>query len=195
MKSKTDKIEKRWIKDLAKGDEHAFRSIYEKYWENIYLAAYKRLGSQSVAEELVQDLFVDLWAKRASLQIRVSLGAYLAGAMRYRILDYMRHEKVREKYIHHLTHFYVTEANEVLEQVYLQDLQYQLHSAESTLPPKCYTIYQLSRKHHFSNREIADQLNISTKTVENQITKALRTLRTHLSKVSTILVAIALFWL
>ncbi len=194
MKSKTDKKEKKWIKKLAKGDERAFQKIYEKHWEQLYLAAYKRLDSSTIAEELVQDLFMDLWTKRASVNIRSSLGAYLAGALKYRILDHMRHQLVREKYIRHLTQYYITEKNEVLENIYSQDLQEQLQLAENQLPPRCYTIYQLSRKHHFSNREIAEHLEISTKTVENQITKALRMLRTHLTKVSTLFSLIGMHW-
>jgi RNA polymerase sigma-70 factor (family 1) len=188
MKIRADKREKKWIRKLAQGDEEAFRKIYEKHWEGLYLAAYNRLGSSYIAEELVQDLFTDLWAKRSSIHIKSSLGAYLAGALKHRILDHMRHEKVREKYVRHLSQYFVCEQNEVLEWVYTNDLQEQLQLAENQLPPRCYTIFQLSRKHHFSNREIADHLNISPKTVENQITKALRVLRTHLTKVSTLLV-------
>lgn len=191
MKIRADKREKKWIRKLAQGDEEAFRAIYEKHWEGLYLAAYNRLGSSSIAEELVQDLFTDLWAKRSTLHIKNSLGAYLAGALKYRILDHMRHEKVREKYVRYLSRHFITEHNEVLENIFSKDLQEQLQLAENQLPPRCYAIFQLSRKHHFSNSEIADQLNISPKTVENQITKALRVLRTHLSKVSTLLVLLS----
>lgn len=188
MKNKADKTEQRWIKKLAKGDELAFRNIYELHWEHLYFAAFKRLGSSPVAEEIVQDIFADLWFKRNRLNIKGSLKAYLHGALKYRILDHMRHEKVREKYVQHLTQFFIAEENEILKNIYSQDLEQHLQQAATQLPPRCYTIYQLSRKHHFSNREIADQLNISPKTVENQITKALRMLRTHLAKVSTILI-------
>ncbi len=175
---------------LAKGDEQAFTVLYEKYWEKLFVVALNRVQSVEIAKELVQDLFADLWKNRFRLAIRKNVSSYLFGALRNIILDHIRKEIVREKYILHISRFYHAQDNATAEQIGLSDLNNALKEAVGQLPPRCRQVYELSRNEHFTNREIADRLDISHKTVENQITKALKILRHHLREYTMLALAI-----
>jgi len=87
-----------WIKALRLGDEVAFENIYNVFWESLYAIAYNRLKSKEAVEEILQDLFTDLWDKRKSLEIRTSLVAYLQAALKYKILNYYYSQRLRKTY-------------------------------------------------------------------------------------------------
>lgn len=170
------------IARLIEGDEQAFAKLYDKYWEKLFVAGYNRVEDVEVVKEMVQDIFADLWLKRRSLSIQKSIAAYLFGALRHKIIDYIRHKSVRETYIHHISRFHQIQDHSTINQVNLFDLNDALKRAISFLPTRCRQVFEMSRKNHFTNKEIAEQLNISPKTVENQITKALKILRHHLKE-------------
>jgi len=175
---------------LAKGDEQAFTVLYEKYWEKLFVVALNRVQSVEVAKELVQDLFTDLWKNRSRIVIRKNVSSYLFGALRNIILDHIRQEIVREKYIRHISRFHHSQDNSTADQLGLSDLNNAMKEAVDHLPPRCRQVYELSRNEHFSNREIADRLHISHKTVENHITKALKILRHYLREYTMLALAI-----
>ncbi|RCH56116.1 RNA polymerase sigma-70 factor [Mucilaginibacter hurinus] len=168
--------------ELLRGgdDKHAFNEIYARYWEKMYGAAYKRLRSTEVAEEIVQDLFTDIWLRRDSLHITTSLPVYLFSAVRYRVINYIHHELVKNNYQQTILHSTRDFDNSTEELVLLSDLNKRIKTQVNLLPEKCRAIFELSRDEHKSNKEIARSLGISEKTVENHITKALRRLRTSL---------------
>ena len=175
---------------LAKGDEQAFTVLYEKYWEKLFVVALNRVQSVEVAKELVQDLFTALWKNRSRIVIRKNVSSYLFGALRNIILDHIRQEIVREKYIRHISRFHHSQDNSTADQLGLSDLNNAMKEAVDHLPPRCRQVYELSRNEHFSNREIADRLHISHKTVENHITKALKILRHYLREYTMLALAI-----
>lgn len=181
------------LEAMARGDEQAFTVLYEKYWEKLLVIALNRVRSIEVAEELVQDLFTDLWKNRFRIVIRKNVSAYLFGALRNIILDHIRQEIVREKYIRHISRFHHSQDNATANQIGLSDLNNALKEAVGQLPPRCRQVYELSRNEHFSNLEIADRLDISHKTVENQITKALKILRYYLREYTMPVLALAFF--
>ncbi len=155
----------------------AFEEIYNRYWEKLCDAAYKRTHSNEVAEELVQDLFADVWMRRNSLNINAILPVYLYTAIRYRVVNYVQREMVKNSYEQQLVltnHYFDNSTEEI---VVASDLNHQIKIQVELLPIKCREVFELSRNEHKSNKEIARSLGISEKTVENHITRALRRLR------------------
>lgn len=162
-------------------DDAAFSELYNRYWDKLFGAAYKRVRSVETAEEIVQDLFADLWTRRKTLDIRSGLMVYLFSAVKYRVINNLHKQMVKRSFEQKGVAFYDGYDNSTDEVVIANDLKSRLdHSAEQ-LPEKCRVIYHLSRNEYQSNKAIAEQLSISEKTVENQITKALKRLRTSLN--------------
>ncbi|MDR6781798.1 RNA polymerase sigma-70 factor (family 1) [Pedobacter africanus] len=157
----------------------AFEEIYNRYWDKLYAAAYKRLQSKEVSEELVQDLFTSLWINRNVLNIHTSVAGYLFTSVRYLVLGQIQKEMVRASYKESLSLNRIDNSTE--ETVLLNDLVANLNVAVEQLPVKCKSVFELSRKEFKSNKEIAAELGISEKTVENQLTKALKRLRLGLN--------------
>lgn len=165
---------------LKKGNITAFEEIYNRYWSRLYSAAYKRLRSREVCQEIVQDLFTSFWLGRKEFQLRASLESYLYVAVRYKVFNHLEKELVRRNYRSTLPAPALLADNSTEESIFLKDLNHQLEEELGQLPEKCRQVFELSRREQKSNREIALELNISEKTVENHITKALRILRTSL---------------
>jgi RNA polymerase sigma-70 factor (ECF subfamily) len=164
------------IQLLQKGDRNAFEALYRRYWRKLYLLAYQKLRNRELAEELVQDLFMSLWIKQENLQIRTSVGAYLSMAVRYMIIRFFQKERMHHQYEQNAVLF-PQYANTTEDEVAFHDLQEVIEQEINKLPLKCREVFLLSRHHNLSQKEISLQLNISEKTVENHIGKALRNLR------------------
>lgn len=166
---------------IQQGDTLAFDEMYEKYWAKLYAFAYNRLREKEACEEIIQDIFVSLWANRENLQITSSLSGYLFQAVKYQMLNFMKSTQVRNSYIDSFNHFRDALFDDSTnEQMALNDLKMMLEKSIEELPDKCQEVFRLSRIHHLSIQEIALQLNISHKTVENHLTKALKHLRSSL---------------
>jgi RNA polymerase sigma-70 factor (ECF subfamily) len=175
------------LKDLTDFDQ-----VYRKYWSELFDVAYKRIQSIEKAEEIIQDLFVELWEKKEQIEIRESLEAYLFGALKFRILNYMRHEKMRESHLQVIREDVVKTTNNLEEEVYINDLESAYRNQVNNLPEKCRAAFELSRQEQLSFKEIAVRLNVSVNTVEKHIGKALRVLRLHLKDFTF---SLLFFWL
>lgn len=163
---------------LNKGSIDAFEHIYQLYWSSLYHYAYNILRNKVVCEEIIQETFFSLWTKREQLTITHSLQSYLYTAVKFQTLNYIRSEKVRKNYADSYTAFgKMVYDNSNEEHTDLSDLKSRIEKEVAKLPEKCQQIFRLSRNEHHSVRKIADLLNISHKTVENQLTKALKHLR------------------
>ncbi|WP_426584222.1 RNA polymerase sigma-70 factor [Mucilaginibacter sp. R-33] len=159
----------------------AFREIYQRYWKKLYGDAHKRLKNRELSEEVVQEIFSNLWHKRHTLQIKTTIGGYLHQAVLNQVVDQYRKQAVRAKH-NEAFKLLSTETDTGTEDaIMLRDLTHTLETEISHLPDKCRSVFELSRKEYKSNKEIAQLLGISEKTVENQITKALKRLRMSLS--------------
>ncbi|WP_158563358.1 RNA polymerase sigma-70 factor [Chitinophaga silvatica] len=166
---------------LKSGDIQAFEAIYLQYWPKLYGYVYNRTSSKDVAEEIVQEVFYALWQKHEKLELTHTLSAYLFAAIRYQLLNYIRNSKARKTYA---TDFYEYREqladNSIEDGIEVYDLKQAVEKEISRLPLKCQQIFRMSRQDHLSIQDIANVLNISHKTVENQLTKALRQLRAAL---------------
>jgi RNA polymerase sigma-70 factor (ECF subfamily) len=165
---------------LAAGNKAVFEFIFLKFNADLYRFAFRYTKNKEVAEELVQDVFVYVWNKRAGLQISTSFKSYLFAAVKNRSLNYLKSQFARlhfEDIDTESTHIYYNNTEEALA---ASELDKFIVQAVGRLPEKCRIIFNLSRQGGLSYKEIAEQLEISPKTVETQMGIALKKLRSSL---------------
>jgi RNA polymerase sigma-70 factor (ECF subfamily) len=166
---------------LTQGEEHAFDCLYVRYRDQLTTIVFNRLRSREVAEELVQEVFADIWQKRSTLSIRNSFAAYVFTAAKYSVLDYIRSQKVKDRYVSEmLLTVGANEINLTEQQTELDELDHHLNKNIEELPEKCRIVFKLSRFENYSVNEIAIELNISPNTVKYHIAYALKALRLNL---------------
>lgn len=171
-------------------DNHvAFAELYTRYWDKIFLIAANTLGSPEEAEECVQDIFCSLWNRRHTLKLTHSLYTYLAVAVKYRVINvlasaYQRRNKVTVRNLNELQ--LLTPSSEAI--LLEKELFAQLENAMTLLPEKCRLVFRMSREDAKSHKQIADELNISVKTVNNHLTKAIKDLTTYLGSSSFVII-------
>jgi len=170
----------------------AFKEIYTRYWYQLYLVTNRRLRSQEATEEILQNFFTTFWINRKQTRIRTSLKAYLYTAIRYSIINHLAREATRNNYVELIAYDLKETNNATEETVFLNDLQQNIDKILCQLPKKCRAVFELSRKEHKTNKEIAQLLNLSEKTVENHITNALKLFRLNLKET---LISLSLAWL
>jgi RNA polymerase sigma-70 factor (family 1) len=163
---------------LRGGDEKAFGMLYDRYAGRLYAYVFGRMRLRDVSFEIVQELFTSLWVRRTELTLRTSLSGYLFTAVRYQMSRHIRKSKLFVTYFQEFESFRLSlpdNSNE--ETVYLHELEDAVERSLKELPQRCEEIFRLSRHEHLSIQEIANKLGISHKTVENQLTVALKHLR------------------
>ncbi|MBC6610057.1 RNA polymerase sigma-70 factor [Hymenobacter sp. BT507] len=161
------------------GNEGAFEEVYKRYCYRLFTMAYRKLKSREVAEELVQDLFAVLWAKRTEGPIQ-NLEAYLFTALRYRIINYVKSQRVRDGYALYCRIAQSDATHNTEEQLAQQDLNTALKAGLDRLPEKSREVFRLSRLEHRTVPEISGRLHLSEKAIEYHITKSLKLLRGYL---------------
>lgn len=168
------------IDSLAKQDEAAFEQVFKVHFKNLHAYACTIIREETAAEEVVQNVFFKLWERSKGLSISGSVAAYLYRSVYNESLNYLKHRKVQSVYQQHINHTMKNENDTAGKKLSLKELEGKLATALSELPEQCRTIFQLSRFEELRYKEIADRLGISVKTVENQMGKALKILRTKL---------------
>ncbi|MEJ6981903.1 RNA polymerase sigma-70 factor [Pedobacter sp. P351] len=162
---------------FREGQMSAFDELYNRYWSKLYSQAYKRIGKSEIAEEIVQDFFTSLWINREIVQVHSLFNSYTFSAIRNLVFRHYQKEYNARKY-EVAQKMSIVESDFSTEQlIELNDLKRALEHEVESLPPKCKGVFNLSRKEFKTNKEIAAILEISEKTVENHITKALKVLR------------------
>lgn len=164
---------------LQTNDEQALTLLYKRHWQPLFLSAYQVLKDREACKDLVQELFTELWQKSHRIQLNGPLKAYLSASIRYKVFRYIRQNPVREELFDHMLERMETTSPE--SELAVKELQGLLNTLIDTLPEKCRVIFRMSREQHLSYKEIATQLDVSVKTVENQIHIALRKLRAGLN--------------
>ena len=164
---------------LLSGDEATFEKVYKHFIRPLHLYAISILRDEDTAKGMVQNVFMRLWERKERLNFSGSIKAYLYGAVYNECLNNLRHQKVKVNHQQHVLYMTKDKVDESAG-MELLDLKEKLQQALNDLPEKCRTVFQLSRFEDLKYQEIADELGISIKTVENQMGKALRILRTKL---------------
>jgi RNA polymerase sigma-70 factor (family 1) len=172
---------------LNKGDHQAYEQLYQRYFRLLYTYAYKKLRDEEQAKDILQEFFAELWDKRKTTVFSTNISGYFFSAINNRIINYFSRESVKSKYIESFSGF-LTSENATTDHLVREKQLMELIEAEiQALPSKMRQVFEMSRKLHLSNKEIADQLDISERTVETQISNALFRLRTKLGVVIFIL--------
>jgi len=167
------------VNDMQGNDRSAFEKIYNRYWDKLYLSANHILRNKEASEDIVQEIFVSLWLKRFTTSVD-NLNNYLFTSVRFQVFKAIRDGKLRSDLFNETEQFvnYHNAENTFTE----REINDRLDKGIERLPLKCKEIFILSRKEQLSVKEIAVLLNISPKTVENQITIALRRLRVDIGE-------------
>jgi RNA polymerase sigma-70 factor (ECF subfamily) len=172
--------EKYLIAGLKSKDRKVFDYLFNYYYSGLCAYSLKFISDKSIVEDIIQDFFVALWIKSNQLNINTSLRSYLFTSVKNRCFNYLKHNKVHEKFNLYSLHVLGNAENSNYNRYVESELKEAINSAIEKLPPRCREIFELSRFKGLKNQEIAGQLNISKRTVELQISLALRTLRVEL---------------
>ena len=176
------------VSALWNGDRGAFAELYERYWQPLYRLSYQKIRSKELAEEIVQDLFVSLWAKRSASRI-LTLRPYLFAALRFSIFDHLESQRMQEQFLTGYESFMRQTNTQPVGDLNLQDLTSAIENSLQTLPEKSRRVFRLSRFEQLTIPEIAVQLNLSEKAIEYHLSRALKVVRLTLRD-SAVLIAL-----
>ncbi len=165
---------------LAQRDKTTFEQVFKTHFKRLHAYAFTILQDEVEAEEMVQQVFFKLWERSDSLSFNSPVAAYLYRAVHNESMNYIKHQKVRSTHQLQVAYRMKNEVEHPAKKVMAGELEKKIHTAMNELPEQCRTIFQLSRFDELKYREIADKLGISVKTVENQMGKALKLMRTKL---------------
>uniref|UniRef100_UPI003217EADC RNA polymerase sigma-70 factor n=1 Tax=uncultured Draconibacterium sp. TaxID=1573823 RepID=UPI003217EADC len=174
---------------IRRGDEKAFRIVFNSYFPRLLAFSKEYVSDTEVAKNLVQESFLTLWKNRQTLETDSNIKAFLFQVLRNNSLNYLKAEKVKQKYEEHLKYRYnesvlnygaLTQLD--FDAVSFKELTEIIEQTVRELPPQCRRVFELSRYESLKNREIAEKLGISVKAVEGHMSKALKQLRAQLKK-------------
>lgn len=175
-----DLSEKQVLDRLCEGDASAFEMIFKTYYQPLCRYAYSFLQDKEEAEEVVQTSLITVWEKRQALSIETSLKSYLYRMVRNSCLNVIKHVRVKQQHAAHELYVKEVAYESVAHKIQAAELETKIMQALKVLPEQCRLVFQLSRFEELKYQEIADQLQISVKTVENHMGKALKLMREQL---------------
>lgn len=174
-------MEEQFLKTgLSERNKVVYDFVFQYYYSGLCAFAETIVKDKEVVEDIVQDLFVTLWVKSAQITIRGSLKNYLFSSVRNRCFDYLKHQTVKLKSVQIIKDSGNSEEFTPENWFAESELQEIIQSSMEKLPPRCQEIFKMSRFDGLKNQEIADKLGLSKRTVELQITNALKALRKDL---------------
>lgn len=159
------------------GDERAFRLLFEKYWDDLFKIALRRLHSPDDAKDILQDVFLSFWNNIHTIAIEDSLGGYLYTALRNKIFNHFEKNSTRLQWLMQRGFTAASFEENVFSRYCTKELAYFIKQEVNKMPEKMRQIYLLSREEYMSNADIASLLNLSNQTVKNQLHNALVRLR------------------
>ncbi|HEY3403069.1 MAG TPA: RNA polymerase sigma-70 factor [Ohtaekwangia sp.] len=172
--------EKLTLASLKNGDITAFEMLFKTFYQPLCNYAYTFIQDRDEAEEIVQSTFLSVWEKRDGMEIRTGVKPYLYAMVRNACLNVIKHEKIKQKHVTAELALAERSVESVSRTVMASELETRISEAMEKLPEQCRLIFKLSRFEELKYAEIADQLELSVKTVENQMGKALKIMREQL---------------
>jgi RNA polymerase sigma-70 factor, ECF subfamily len=168
--------------NISKLDDKNFELIFRENYAILCRFCIRFVRIPEIAEEIVQDQFITLWEKRDMIEIHTSLKAYLYKSVKNKSIDYLKSKMAKHKLTETSSFSDISDYNSPYQILESNETINTIEQAIQQLPEKCYAVFSLSRFAGMSNKEVAEELNISIKTVENQITIALKKIKVFLSK-------------
>jgi RNA polymerase sigma-70 factor (ECF subfamily) len=165
---------------LSKRDEAAFEQVFKTHYKRLHAYAFTMLKDEDDAEEMVQQVFFKLWERSEHLSFSGPIAAYLYRAVHNESLNFLKHQKVKTGHQLHVAYSMKNKSEQAHPRMIGKELENKFREALNELPEQCRTVFQLSRFEDMKYKDIADKLDISVKTVENHMGKALKLLRTKL---------------
>ena len=165
------------VAGLNIGDKRAFEIVYRKYVSDLYRYARRNISAKEDCEELIQEVFESLWARRKDLRIQVSLRAYLLGMVRFKVIHYFKRSVAKKKYEEHYLLFEAVYQQAGGEEINLAAIQSTLDKLITELPERCREALNLRLSEDLSNPDIAKRMNITTRTVEAYMFRAFNHIR------------------
>jgi len=180
---------------LKGGDAAAFTEVFCRYDRLLFAYAYKKLRDKEASRDVVQDVFTALWNSRHELEMKISVAAYLYTAVRNRALNIFRDKGIDEKYLASLGDFMKSSIATTDYLVREKDIQRLIEKEIAALPERMRMIFIMRKQEFMTNKEIAEQLELSEQTVETHMKRALKTLRLRLGLVLYLVVYLDLWHL
>ena len=165
---------------LSLDDQFAFNEIYNRYWSSVFLVVRNRLRNDSEAEEIVQNIFYQLWKKRGVFKLEKTFQKYFAVAVKYEIINQSAKKRRELNYISQLSDKLFEIDNSTSQLLSFNELKQMLEKTICVLPEKCQLVFRLKIEKDYSQKQIAQELSISEKTVEAHLSKARKYMRENL---------------
>lgn len=172
---------------IRNGDAIAFKEIYQRYSELLYLFAYKKLKNEAEARDVVHDVFAWLLEKGHTLELKTSLSSYLYKSVLNKIFDIFRKQDAFKRYVDKGEHFIDVDSRETDYLIREKDMLALIEKEIAAMPPRMREVYELKYRQHFSTEQISEQLGISPQTVSTHIKHGNKHLRDKLGVVIFIL--------
>jgi len=166
---------------IKAGESLAYDTLFKKYYAYLCMIVYRMIQDKSAAEDVVQDVMLELWKKRESIEIKNAVKSYLHRSVRNKTLNRIRDNRMKFEGDEQLLEVPSGESSPI-QMMQGEDLAQTLQKTYEKLPEKCRIVFSLVKYEGLSYKEAAEQLEISVKTVENQISKALKIFREVLKK-------------
>ncbi len=173
MKSLSLYTEKELLQGLQEGDEAIFKFIYHSYLKKLIRYARKIIKDKEDCEEIVQEVFISLWSRHSELHHVFNLEAYLFRMVKYKMIRYFQHSKVKQKYAAHYLVFEAVYDTAQGDEREIINLRTTINKTLSELPDRCQEAVRLRIDEELSNGEIAERMNIKKSTVTRYMTEAL----------------------
>ncbi|HAZ02942.1 MAG: hypothetical protein A2W90_09415 [Bacteroidetes bacterium GWF2_42_66] len=174
--------DKKYVESLKKDDFSAFDALFKKYSESLYAFSLSITKEPYIAEEITQLVFMKIWEKRSQIDEHLSFKSFIFSITYSETISWLRKEKSEKQKIENFGGQFSTVSNETSYAIEFNNINSLATEIIDSFPEKRKEIFKLSREQGYSNKEIATRLNISVKTVENQMSSALKTLKEQLGK-------------
>ena len=184
MSNYSDYTDIELLLEIRRSSSDAFSELYNRYWKSLYNNAYKRLNDEGACMDIVQDVFTDVWLRRTALEIE-NIPGYLHTAIRFQVLKFIAKNKLTKHFVQPFENIIDASLNSDCK-INEKEVYFLLKAWINTLPKKRREIYILRHEQNLSTKEISQKLNVSQKTVQNQLGNALQSLRMRLAHLLTL---------